>query len=322
MTVLLSFFAYFWYRYVYEIYPSQASQIQRSISFLPYLRMIISILFTYNIYLNIIDDQQSTVAMSMYIEVVMQTLQSIYKTFFLFLLLLISFGWVIFKETITKSELMGFVFFYLAVYVLIFFDPFFDSMLPFNLWGIAFSDIKNMLVLFLLCLLIVHRAKKIYWKFSEKFSYAHQYLPQISAALLLKMGMMWNIIAMAVVYPVVSAVFFISYKSIVTFTNGHFFQTIVELNENFFMLYLLYVFRPREFPQHFSVKINNQDTKQSLCEVILPCIGDIENSNGYNNNINSLQHNKKDIKAPYVIVNPVFNGERMNIIDKISIAYI
>ncbi len=69
----------------------QTLQLQKSITFLPYLRIFISFIFCYYIYLAFTLTDQGGKIMSHYIGVIFLTLLSVYKTFFWFIILLLAY---------------------------------------------------------------------------------------------------------------------------------------------------------------------------------------------------------------------------------------
>jgi hypothetical protein len=67
-----------------------------------------------------------TELISVYLEIIMQTLVFVYKTFFWFIVFLIASGWQLYRNWLSARELRGFVFFYMVIFLMICLDQLLD----------------------------------------------------------------------------------------------------------------------------------------------------------------------------------------------------
>jgi len=108
---------------------------------------------------------------SQYILIVYLTLQSVYRTFFWFILLLLAYGWILYRESISSENVRRFVLYYIFIYLAIFFDPFLDTAYSLNILHVIYhlikfklSDIKNLVIYSIFTLLVVYESLKTYTK--------------------------------------------------------------------------------------------------------------------------------------------------------------
>lgn len=98
------------------------------------------------------------------------------------------------------------------------------------------------------------------------------------------------------------------------------------------MFYFLYIFRPRVFPQYFTLNIEDEHMNLSFFKLTLPDWEELEKKD-YNEPVNTKSMKeapKDDINYPVVLINPYFEvdgkknlkeDEEINLIDKVALAY-
>lgn len=63
-----------------------------------------------------------------YIETIITTLSSIFKTVFWFMIILISFGWQMYKYFLSREEMKKFIGIYICIYLSVAFDQIIDNL--------------------------------------------------------------------------------------------------------------------------------------------------------------------------------------------------
>ena len=127
ISLVITIFYCWWYYITYRLYVNHTTHLQKTVSSFPLMRIITAYLLVYYIYVN----RNSVKPMeyeliSVYLEIIMQTLVFVYKTFFWFIVFLIASGWQIYRNWLSPRELRSFVFFYMMIFLLICFDQILD----------------------------------------------------------------------------------------------------------------------------------------------------------------------------------------------------
>ena len=99
------------------------------------------------------------------------------------------------------------------------------------------------------------------------------------------------------------------------------------------MLYFLYIFRPRVFPEYFTLSIEDETMNDTFFKLVLPSAEDLSKKD-FSSNVNTKytkEVNKEDMNTPIIIINPLCENEGRlkikseysvtNIIDRISFGY-
>jgi hypothetical protein len=127
ISLVITIFYCWWYYITYRLYVNHTTHLQKTVSSFPLMRIITAYLLVYYIYVN-----RNTMKpmeyelISVYLEIIMQTLVFVYKTFFWFIVFLIASGWQIYRNWLSPRELRSFVFFYMMIFLLICFDQILD----------------------------------------------------------------------------------------------------------------------------------------------------------------------------------------------------
>ena len=77
------------------------------------------------------------------------------------------------------------------------------------------------------------------------------------------------------------------------------------------MLYFLYIFRPRVFPEYFTLSIEDENMNDSFFKLVLPTPDDLSKKDFFTN-VNTKytkEGNKEDSNIPIVIMNPLSENE-------------
>lgn len=77
------------------------------------------------------------------------------------------------------------------------------------------------------------------------------------------------------------------------------------------MLYFLYIFRPRVFPEYFTLSIEDETMNDTFFKLVLPCPEDLYKKE-FSSNVNTKytkEVNKEDVNTPIIIINPICENE-------------
>jgi hypothetical protein len=110
---------------------------QKGFTVLIYLRLILSLLTIYFVYLstktfspeNFADNFNNKI----YVETIILTLNAVLQTLVWFNILIMAFGWQIHRGIFSRNELRSLVVIFILLYVLICFDQIFDMLIEFKI---------------------------------------------------------------------------------------------------------------------------------------------------------------------------------------------
>jgi hypothetical protein len=110
---------------------------QKGFTVLIYLRLILSLLTVYFVYLstktfspeNFADNFNTKI----YVETIILTLNAVLQTLVWFNILIMAFGWQIHRGIFSRNELRSLVVIFILLYVLICFDQIFDMLIEFKI---------------------------------------------------------------------------------------------------------------------------------------------------------------------------------------------
>jgi hypothetical protein len=137
-----------WHILTFKIYPADSTILQKSFTAMLYLKLILSALTVYYNYLFITkvnSDSFGDAIMIVYVETISSTLNAVLQTLLLFIVLMIAYGWQIYRGIFTRNELRNAVLVFILLYVLICFDQIMDILIDVNIWEV----IKNNLIIYL-----------------------------------------------------------------------------------------------------------------------------------------------------------------------------
>lgn len=125
--IIMSILYIWWYLNTNKINLIHTTHLQKTVSSFPFMRLLTAAFLVYYIRINV--DAKKTMEIeliSIYIEIIMQTLIFVYKTFFWFIVFLISCGWQLYRNWLSTRELRSFIIFYMLIFILICFDQILD----------------------------------------------------------------------------------------------------------------------------------------------------------------------------------------------------
>jgi hypothetical protein len=116
-----------WHYNTYKLHRSQSTTLQKALSSLIYIKLILCVLIAY--YIRVAeDDTGANSLIKVYLDTIITTLSSIFKTIFWFLAIMISCGWQIYRHILTRSEMRRFIGIYIFIYLSVCFDQILDLM--------------------------------------------------------------------------------------------------------------------------------------------------------------------------------------------------
>ena len=119
--------ASFWHLNTFYKNYLNTQAIQKILSVLPYLKCLLGVLILYYVYIAKDDYTQNTESLiKVYLETIITTLESIFKTVFWFLFIMISCGWQIYRQNLNRNELRRFIGIYIFIYLSVCFDQILD----------------------------------------------------------------------------------------------------------------------------------------------------------------------------------------------------
>ena len=89
--------------------------------------------------------------------------------------------------------------------------------------------------------------------------------------------------------------------------NTIFTDSILKINEDIYLFYLLYLFRPRHFPLHFNLSMeDDSQTNINVFLVSLPKIEELSHTSAFGKNLTKSTANE----SPVIVVNPIIYSNR------------
>lgn len=127
--LIMSLLSGWWFLNTYRYNFAHTTQLQKSVSFFPLMRMVLACLLVY--YFEIKQKQPESnenELVPLYIEIIMLTLVFVYKTFFWFITFLIASGWQLYQNILSSRDLRQFSFFYMLIFLLTCIDQILDML--------------------------------------------------------------------------------------------------------------------------------------------------------------------------------------------------
>ena len=163
--------------------PNHTMTIQSMLRSYSYFKIVAAlfICYYYELQLTNINENNNSTSIEIYLNMVIVTLNSILITVLWFFLILICYGWLIYKNNFTRNEFKRLTLYFIMLYVGISMDQIVD--LFFNNVTISFSDWKNFIVFSLLgflCISLVRTTVKILrMKYTYAANYSREFLPSL-----------------------------------------------------------------------------------------------------------------------------------------------
>ena len=90
-----------------------------------------------------------------------------------------------------------------------------------------------------------------------------------------------------------------------------FFESILKINEDIYLLYFLYVFRPRKFPLYFHLSLDEDISTNlvKLYKISLPNNEQLSQCKDFGKNL--IKHNSSD-DSPIIVINPIIYSNTSN----------
>ena len=115
---------------VYKIYINHITSLQKVLTSLPLVKFILGLLIYY--YVDISRDEETEegkdTLMKVYLDTIITTLMSIFKTVLWFLIIMLASGWQIYKSVLSREEMRKFIILYIFIYLAVCFDQVLDLM--------------------------------------------------------------------------------------------------------------------------------------------------------------------------------------------------
>lgn len=228
------------------------TSIQKYCNMLPYLNIILSIsLLIKCLYIKGKDPFLRYEYMAT-IDTIFISINSFSKILIWYLLLMISTGWKIAIQTISRKIRI----FYLKMIIIIFLMTSIDITIyyikeyAYN----NFCEIKDIVFYLLITLIILKEIKKTMKLLFKKLHYAETLIPEFSEGLLFKIKVFKQLKLIIIIYPIIFIIIFIIHKIIPV--NYH--STCLKFIDYYFcdiilLIYLLTIFGPKELPPNYDV---------------------------------------------------------------------
>ena len=146
LGVIMSLFYCWWYVNTYSINAIHTTYLQTTVSSFPMMRLVTACLLVYYIHINRTSNESTEYGlMSIYLEILMQTLIFVYKAFFWFIICLIASGWQLYRTWLSSRELRRFVFFYMLIFLLICLDQILDILFVNEIYMVSIITLLSLL---------------------------------------------------------------------------------------------------------------------------------------------------------------------------------
>ncbi len=109
---------------------NHTTALQKVLTALPYLKLILSLLIIYYVKEardETFDNTHSLI--KVYLDTIITTFESIFKTIFWFMFIMISSGWQTYRHVLTQTEMRRFIGVYIFIYLSVCFDQILDLLL-------------------------------------------------------------------------------------------------------------------------------------------------------------------------------------------------
>jgi hypothetical protein len=128
-VVLIGLASIIWHFNTFQLHRSNLASLQKILSVLPYLKFFISLFILWYVTASKEDNKEDDSLIKVYLETIITTIESIFKTIFWFLFILISCGWQIYRYNLNRSEMRKFIGVYIFIYLSVCFDQILDLIL-------------------------------------------------------------------------------------------------------------------------------------------------------------------------------------------------
>lgn len=309
--------------------------LQKFFIFIPYFNVLLSSTIILEVFY-VMKNAQNGDSKKIYIETALVTLNAVFRTLLWFFFFLVSSGWQVLVQKLTKDEMKSYIKIYVFIYISMCADQIIDSVSDEILGLLNPSEIKNFLYYLFIAIIITIRGKKTSGVLKRKILYASRVSNEFLPALTLKYKMIRSVIILSYInFVLYSATCFIHKKFCFAFDSDEFQLINYHVLDIVLVLGLCYIFRPMKFPQFFETELATQEREKeneidSIYSMKIPTITELQNDfvMNYTNDFNPYE---LDSKVPLVVINPVFNfdpnnrGDNENLsnylIDRIQIGY-
>ena len=228
------------------------TSIQKYCNMLPYFNIILSIsLLIKCLYIKGKDPFLHYEYMAT-IDTIFISINSFSKILIWYFLLMISTGWKIAIQTISRKIRI----FYLKMIIIIFLMTSIDIAIYYikeNAYK-NYCEIKDIVFYLIISLIILKEIKKTLKLLFKKLHYAETLIPEFSEGLLFKIKIFKQLKIIIIIYPIIFIVIFIIHKIIPV----NYRSTCLKFIDYYFcdiilLMYLLIIFGPKELPRNYDV---------------------------------------------------------------------
>jgi hypothetical protein len=93
---------------------------------MPYIKSILAIMIIFSVGIEENSSTSNSSMVKIYLDTIITTLNSIFKTILWFMIIMIASGWQIFKIVLTREEMKRYIAIYILIYIAICFDQIID----------------------------------------------------------------------------------------------------------------------------------------------------------------------------------------------------
>jgi hypothetical protein len=93
---------------------------------MPYIKSILAIMIIFSVGIEENSSNSNSSMVKIYLDTIITTLNSIFKTILWFMIIMIASGWQIFKIVLTREEMKRYIAIYILIYIAICFDQIID----------------------------------------------------------------------------------------------------------------------------------------------------------------------------------------------------
>ena len=248
---------------------------------------------------------------SVYIDTALITLDAIYRTLLWFLILLLSCGYKISIQSLSREDLKFLMKMFLIIYISMCLDQIIDSAST-GIWVFHLSEIKNLIFYVAMIFLMLKKIRKSIFFLERKLYYARALSLEYVEALVFKINlinkfkfMLYSFLAVYIIFIFIHKVLVYPYDTTLLEVYNY---SIVDI---YLSIYFLFLLRPRELPPNFNIDFGN-DIEGDIGIVYKAFLPKYNEING------KKENNQKELSAfkgknmPILILGPCLSNYNNN----------
>lgn len=248
---------------------------------------------------------------SVYIDTALITLDAIYRTLLWFLILLLSCGYKISIQSLSREDLKFLMKMFLIIYISMCLDQIIDSAST-GIWVFHLSEIKNLIFYVAMIFLMLKKIRKSIFFLERKLYYARALSLEYVEALVFKINlinkfkfMLYSFLAVYILFIFIHKVLVYPYDTTLLEVYNY---SIVDI---YLSIYFLFLLRPRELPPNFNIDFGN-DIEGDIGIVYKAFLPKYNEING------KKENNQKELSAfkgknmPILILGPCLSNYNNN----------